>query len=573
MPKRTGFSSRPHIIVTDAALRAIRETSALHPATECGGLLLGIRRGDTWVVAVATGPGNTARMSYAQFSPDIEFARAQLRYFGARYGYEYLGEWHKHPAGMMCPSGTDRRQAAEIIRQEGLEYGFLAVIAAPMSENRSVLGVQAFLMDSPDEAFRQVVYGVHPSAIPQEPPPEISRAYLDETLLGNLRPGVTECVVRGRFDQASGTAHFGSGLEGELSAKIVASGAAGNEADIDLDAFDLIMIVDPAGNVRAYQFCDAAPREVPLRLYDPARDVFRRNGGLASTAVLPGKHVVMIGVGSVGSQAALEFARAGVGRLTLVDPDRLEPENVCRHACSLADLGRFKVDAVAERVRRIKPDCVVDARPLDVMNERELLEELFDEADLVFVSTDTNGSRGLVNELAWQAGVPSVYVSLLERADRGYCQRIIPGTTPCRWCLNGDQPDVPTGEFAYTAVESERDVYIQPGLSTDIGIVTLLGVRMALDTLTPGTGFPYDLVFWNNRSRETGEPGFSFVPRLEARAGCPVCGTGLSQAVPVGSLPLSELVTVSDTVFPDDLEPEELPAGEAEIGAEKEQTA
>src|SRR5438034_8841097 len=87
--------------------------------------------------------------------------------------------------------------------------------------------------------------------------------------------------------------------------------------------------------------------------------IFSRNP--REREVLQQKHIVIVGTGSVGSAIALMAARAGVGKFTLIDPDALTPENVCRHFCDLSQIGRSKAYAVSELIRRINPQAMVAA--------------------------------------------------------------------------------------------------------------------------------------------------------------------------------------------------------------------
>ena len=83
-------------------------------------------------------------------------------------------------------------------------------------------------------------------------------------------------------------------------------------------------------------------------------------GGLAR---LRRAHVCVVGVGGVGSWAVEALARSGIGALTLVDLDDICVSNVNRQLHSLdGQIGRAKVDAMAERVRGINAECVVQAR-------------------------------------------------------------------------------------------------------------------------------------------------------------------------------------------------------------------
>ena len=76
-------------------------------------------------------------------------------------------------------------------------------------------------------------------------------------------------------------------------------------------------------------------------------------------------HVLVVGVGGVGAYAAEMLCRAGVGTLTLIDADTVQPTNINRQLpATHATLGRPKVEVLAERFHDIKPDIKVNALPL-----------------------------------------------------------------------------------------------------------------------------------------------------------------------------------------------------------------
>ena len=76
---------------------------------------------------------------------------------------------------------------------------------------------------------------------------------------------------------------------------------------------------------------------------------------------LAGCHVSIIGCGSFGSALADMLVRAGLGRLTLIDPETLAPENIERHVLTPRDLGRPKAEALAARMAEINPALRVGA--------------------------------------------------------------------------------------------------------------------------------------------------------------------------------------------------------------------
>lgn len=95
-----------------------------------------------------------------------------------------------------------------------------------------------------------------------------------------------------------------------------------------------------------------------------SHDFQRRFGGLerlygpTSLDKLQGAHVVVAGIGGVGSWCAEALARSGVGALTLIDLDHIAESNVNRQLHALTDtLGQAKVVAMAQRVRGINPGC------------------------------------------------------------------------------------------------------------------------------------------------------------------------------------------------------------------------
>ena len=96
-------------------------------------------------------------------------------------------------------------------------------------------------------------------------------------------------------------------------------------------------------------------------------DEVRRFGGLqrlygvAPAQRLRHAHVVVVGIGGVGSWAAEALARSGVGRLTLIDMDHIAESNVNRQIHALSGtLGQSKIEAMRERIAQIHPTCQVD---------------------------------------------------------------------------------------------------------------------------------------------------------------------------------------------------------------------
>ena len=110
--------------------------------------------------------------------------------------------------------------------------------------------------------------------------------------------------------------------------------------------------------------------------------------GVQAASRIRSAHVVVVGIGGVGSWAAEALARSGVGRLTLIDMDHVAESNINRQVHALqSTLGKAKVEAMRERIAQINPECVVQGVEefVDVDNWINLLPH---DADAVIDACD-----------------------------------------------------------------------------------------------------------------------------------------------------------------------------------------
>ncbi|WP_353814700.1 HesA/MoeB/ThiF family protein [Agromyces sp. SYSU T00266] len=132
--------------------------------------------------------------------------------------------------------------------------------------------------------------------------------------------------------------------------------------------------------------------------------------GAAGQRRLAGAHVVVLGAGGLGSAVIPALAAAGVGRLTLVDDDVVEPTNLHRQTLHHdADVGRAKVDSATDAARLLGPGAAVRAvrARFDARNADDLLAD----ADLVVDGTDDILTRYVADDAAARAGIPLVWGS------------------------------------------------------------------------------------------------------------------------------------------------------------------
>lgn len=237
-------------------------------------------------------------------------------------------------------------------------------------------------------------------------------------------------------------------------------------------------------------------RPVAATVLPEKADVFDRVRGVFETDILRDRSVAVLGLGSGGSFILRELARCGVGRFLLVDHDRLEIGNACRHECGLSDVGRLKVNAVRDLVLDRNPAAEIVTRSWHIDSETmPSLGGAIDDfrSDVVVCATDNRASRLLVNRLCMMAGVPAIYAGVFRRAYGGQVLRVIPGLTPCYQCFVSALPgmaadhEISSAEDASRIAYSDREVAVEPGLSSDIVPIALQVAKLALMELLSGT--------------------------------------------------------------------------------------
>ena len=119
-------------------------------------------------------------------------------------------------------------------------------------------------------------------------------------------------------------------------------------------------------------------------------------------ATLQSACVGIAGAGGLGSNCAMLLARAGVGTLLIVDHDRVSVSNLNRQFYLPTDVGRLKVEALAERLCAINPWLVVHSQA--VLMTAENLPNIFAACSIVVEAVDSALSKQIVLESLTQAG-------------------------------------------------------------------------------------------------------------------------------------------------------------------------
>jgi len=154
--------------------------------------------------------------------------------------------------------------------------------------------------------------------------------------------------------------------------------------------------------------------------------------------------VLIVGVGGLGSPAALALAQVGVGVIGLIDPDVVELSNLQRQILHhTPDIGRPKVFSAKEKLERL--NSTIEVIPYLDRLQVENLFTLFRPYDFIIDATDGVATKFLINDGAVLLGKPFSYGGIVQFF--GQSLTVIPGKTTCLRCLFSVIPseeDVPT---------------------------------------------------------------------------------------------------------------------------------
>jgi adenylyltransferase/sulfurtransferase len=211
--------------------------------------------------------------------------------------------------------------------------------------------------------------------------------------------------------------------------------------------------------------------------------------------------VVVAGVGGLGCSAAIYLCAAGVGRIRIIDSDRVELNNLNRQILYWEhDVGRYKAESAKEKLERLNSDVVVEAVKTAITERNS--EELIQGFDVVVDGMDNFRTRFLLNEACVNHGIPFVHGSIYGFV--GFMTTIVPHKTPCLRCI-------------YPEPVPERMEKFPVVGATPAAIASLQATE-ALKLIT-GIGRPYlgKLLFWDGEDMTFSE--ISLIKRTD----CPVC--------------------------------------------------
>lgn len=239
-----------------------------------------------------------------------------------------------------------------------------------------------------------------------------------------------------------------------------------------------------------------------------SRQILFAGIGREGQAALLDSHVAIVGCGALGSFHAAALARAGVGRITIVDRDYVEPSNLQRQwlfeESDAADAVP-KAAAAERRLARINSSVSVHGVVADLTASN--VAALLGEAHLILDGTDNFETRYLINDFSVSREIPWIYGAAV--GSYGLAMPVLPGRSACLRCV---YPDPPAG--LQPTCETAGVLNVITSLVASCQVADALKVLSGnADSVDPRIT-RVDL--WNGGMRQTAAP-----PRDPA---CPACG-------------------------------------------------
>ena len=173
--------------------------------------------------------------------------------------------------------------------------------------------------------------------------------------------------------------------------------------------------------------------------------------GIDGQQQLLASHALIIGAGGLGCPAALYLGSAGVGRITIVDDDRVDATNLQRQiAHSTARIGLLKVDSVREAVAAINPD--VKVVPVAQRAGDPLLDVLVQQADVVLDCSDNFATRHAINRACVKHRKPLVSGAAMRFDGQVAVYDARRADSPCYACVFPESEQAPEANCATMGV-------------------------------------------------------------------------------------------------------------------------
>jgi molybdopterin/thiamine biosynthesis adenylyltransferase len=239
-----------------------------------------------------------------------------------------------------------------------------------------------------------------------------------------------------------------------------------------------------------------------------SRQILFAGIGEGGQEALLGSHAAIAGCGALGGFQAAALARAGVGRLTIIDRDYVEASNLHRQwLFDEADAAEGLPKAVAAERRIARMNSSIAARGVVADLTASNVQELLGDADVILDGTDNFETRYLINDFAVSRGTPWIYGAAV--GSYGLTMPVIPGRTACLRCVYPDppagaQPTCETAGVLNAVISAVASLQVADALKLLSGHAEMVRARITTVDV------------WSGDIRQVEAP--------ERDAECPACG-------------------------------------------------
>ena len=253
-----------------------------------------------------------------------------------------------------------------------------------------------------------------------------------------------------------------------------------------------------------------------------SRQVMLEEIGYRGQLKLKHSRVCVVGTGGLGNPITSRLAAMGVGTLRIVDRDVIELSNLHRQTMfDEDDVGQVKVEVAAKKLKKLNPDCNIEALAISV-NEYTALEAV-EGCDVVIDALDSVNARYALNQACVKFGIPFVTGAAVGVSGQAFT--VLPKQSACYFCMF---PDLNEDTMPTCSIEGVHPsiLSIVGGIEVAEAVKIIIGKKPSLSERILHIDLE-NLDFNSTRTFRAEE--------------CPICGTGKLDVTPKEELILEEL--------------------------------
>ena len=253
-----------------------------------------------------------------------------------------------------------------------------------------------------------------------------------------------------------------------------------------------------------------------------SRQIMLEEIGYNGQLKLKNSKVCVVGTGGLGNPITTRLAAMGIGTLRIVDRDVIELSNLHRQTIfNEDDIGQVKVEVAAKKLKKLNPDCTIEALAVSVNDYTAL--EVIEGCDVVIDALDSVNARYALNKACVKLNIP--FVTGAAVGVSGQVFTVLPKESACYFCMfpELDEDTMPTCsiEGVHPSILS-----IVGGIEVAEAVKIIIGKKPSLSEKILHIDLE-NLDFNNTRTFRAEE--------------CPICGTGKLEVVQKEELILEEL--------------------------------